>query len=269
MLNARAILEWYLDAGVDEAVASTPQNRFALKPAKPAAPKAPPLASKPVAPVKPDAAPAPTAPSAAMAQARELADTCDTLQALREAVEAFDGCAIKKTATNTVFADGNPQSDIMFIGEAPGAEEDRQGIPFCGPSGRLLDDMLRHIGLTRENFYISNTLFWRPPGNRNPTAEEIEICRPFVEKHVALIKPKIIVLVGGISAKTMLGVNQGITKLRGKEYAYNNQYLGQEAPAFALFHPSYLLRSPEQKKLAWQDLLDLQIRLAEKSREAA
>jgi uracil-DNA glycosylase family 4 len=196
--------------------------------------------------------------NAAIAQARQLADAATTLAELEEAVRAFDGCALKKTARNTVFADGTPGSAFMLVGEAPGADEDAQGIPFCGVSGQLLDTMLSHIGLTRtKNFYITNTLFWRPPGNRTPSTEELEICLPFVEKHIALIQPKVLILVGGTAAKALLGETRGITRLRGQHFSYNNQYLKDNIHTQVIFHPSYLLRQPLQKKTAWHDLLNL------------
>lgn len=199
--------------------------------------------------------------AAIIAQAREIADACTTLEALRAAVEAFEGCALKKLATRTVFADGNPTSSLMLIGEAPGADEDREGIPFCGVSGQLLDRMLAAIGRTRETFYITNTIFWRPPGNRNPNDDELAICQPFVEKHIALVNPKHLVFVGGIAAKSLLGGKEGITRLRGKKHSYKNDYLDASIPASALFHPSYLLRQPSHKALAWRDLLAIKAAL--------
>lgn len=197
-------------------------------------------------------------PLAAANKARQLADKAKTLKELREAVEHFDGCLIKKTANKTVFSDGNPQAKVMLIGEAPGANEDMEGIPFCGASGQLLDKMLAWIGLTRkENLYITNTIFWRPPGNRRPTPEELEICRPFVEKHIALIDPKIIILAGGTAA-TLIDPKASIGKLRGRFYDYTNPYLNAPTKMAATFHPSYLMRSPSQKKLAWADMLKIQ-----------
>ncbi len=190
---------------------------------------------------------------------RELADSANTIAELREIVMNFDGCELKKLATNTVFADGNPKAKIMLIGEAPGASEDAQGIPFCGDSGKLLDKMLASIGLSREsNAYITNTIFWRPPANRQPTTEEIEICRPFVEKHIALIDPALIILVGSTAATSLLGNNAGISKIRQEYYQYTNQYLQKPITTTALFHPAYLLRQPMQKKTTWYDLLKIQ-----------
>jgi DNA polymerase len=198
-----------------------------------------------------------------VAEARALADAAPDLATLELAVRSFNGCALKKTATHTVFAQGVPESRLMFIGEAPGADEDRQGVPFCGASGKLLDLMLSFIGRTRaENFYITNTLFWRPPGNRQPTEQELEICRPFVEKHIALVNPKILVLVGGTATKSVLGETRGITRLRGQIFSYTNGYMQAPVPVHVLYHPSYLLRQPLAKKQCWADLLALKDALA-------
>ena len=191
-------------------------------------------------------------------QARQLADKATTLAELKQYVENFEGCELKQFANNTVFADGNPNAKILLIGEAPGSTEDEQGIPFCGESGKLLDNMLSTIGIWREqNAYITNTVFWRPPANRRPTNEEINICKPFVEKHIALIKPKIIILVGNTAAISLLGKNEGITQIRLNNYSYINQYLSKPVVTTALFHPAYLLRQPMQKKTTWFDLLKI------------
>ena len=282
--DAVAALQWYIDAGVDEVMLDAPVNWFALpKPnAKPkpaietqsspapasfevqpasAAISIPPLPAPRAAPA---AAPAYATQSnaEAIAQARKLAEQSTTVAELFEAVKRFDGCALKKHATNTVFADGNAQAPIMFLGEAPGPEEDVQGIPFCGASGKLLDKMLAAIGLSRaENAYISNTVFWRPMGNRDPSPDELALCRPFVEKHIALVKPKLLVLVGGVAAKDLLGETTGITRLRGRDHQYTNQYLASPLPTYAIFHPSYLLRTPAQKSLAWKDLQQIKQKL--------
>ena len=213
-------------------------------------------------PTSPAGRGAPAAPlvsiTEAVAEARALADGVNTLAELEAAVRSFNGCGLKKTATNTVFAQGVAESRLMFIGEAPGAEEDRNGVPFCGPSGKLLDLMLRFIGLNRaENFYITNTLFWRPPGNRQPTAQELEICRPLVEKHIALVNPRILVLVGGTATSAMLKDTRGITRLRGQVFSYQNEYMPSPVPVHVIYHPSYLLRQPLAKKQCWGDLLAL------------
>ena len=201
----------------------------------------------------------------AVASSIEMASKCNSLEDLRESVNNIENLSIKKTATNTVFADGNSESNIMFIGEAPGSEEDKQAIPFCGASGKLLDKSLSYIGLNREeNFYITNTVFWRPPGNRRPTNEELAICRPFVEKHISLLKPKLIVLVGGIAVFSLLSEEKKITKVRGQYFKYSNDYLENDLNITSVFHPSYLLRQPSQKKLFWQDLLKIRAFLDEK-----
>lgn len=254
------LMQWYNEMGVDTTVEAEPQDR--TKPAAPSPKKAEHIAtSNPITHPQPIMPPTPStmSPHDAINQARNLADTAKNLEELKTAVEQFDACALKKTATNTVFSDGNPESNIMFIGEAPGANEDMEGIPFCGVSGQLLDKMLACINISRkENCYITNTLFWRPPGNRRPTPEEIAICRPFVERHIALFQPKIIILVGGTAITSVLNSNIGITKMRAKFYDYSNQYLKSPIKTTAMFHPSYLLRSPGQKRLAWQDLLKIQ-----------
>ena len=186
-------------------------------------------------------------------------DKCESLTELLSLIEAFDKCELKKSAISTVFSHGNPKADILFIGEAPGASEDEQGIPFCGQSGKLLDNIIAAIGLTREkNAYITNTVFWRPPANRKPTYEEIENCRPFVKKHIALIKPKLIIMVGSTAVESLLEINSPITKLRGKYFDYTNEYMdGKSIRATAIFHPSYLLRQPAHKKTMWFDMLKI------------
>jgi uracil-DNA glycosylase family 4 len=158
---------------------------------------------------------------------------------------------------NCVFSDGNPEADLMILGEAPGANEDRQGLPFVGEAGQLLDRMLASIGRDRTSAYISNVLFWRPPGNRTPTAEEVASCLPFVEKHIALAKPKALLLVGGSSAGALLNLGLGVMKMRGNWYPYTNAFLEAPLPALVTLHPAYLLRQPGQKRLAWRDLLEL------------
>ena len=258
-LNALDSLTWYAQMGVDLCVENEPQKikPEELAPAPQKSTARPAIADLPL----PKAAAPATPPSSiaeSVAEARRLADAATDLAALEAAVRGFSGCALKKTATNTVFAQGVATSRLMFIGEAPGAEEDRNGVPFCGPSGKLLDTMLGFIGLNRaESFYITNTLFWRPPGNRQPSTEELEICRPFVEKHIALVDPKILVLVGGTATSAILKDTRGITRLRGQVFSYTNQYMTHAVPVHVLYHPSYLLRQPLAKKQAWADLLKL------------
>ncbi len=196
----------------------------------------------------------------AVAQARRLANAAATLEELAGAIATFEHCPLKLTARSTVFADGVRGADVMLIGEAPGRDEDESGLPFVGRSGQLLDRMLAFIGLRRtENLYISNVLPWRPPGNRTPTQSEILICMPFIERHVALAKPKLVILAGGVAAQAMLKSEDGIMKLRGRE---TRLLLADAAiPALAMFHPAYLLRRPADKKRAWEDLCRLEILL--------
>lgn len=189
---------------------------------------------------------------------KEVLNSNITLSTLRQMVSDFEGCELKGAATNTVFADGAPSSKIMLIGEAPGATEDAKGIPFCGESGKLLDNMIASIGLSREkNVYITNTIFWRPPGNRAPTDLEIEACRPFVEQHIALINPDLLILVGSTAVTSLLGKHLQISKIRQEYYQYTNKYLNRSITTTALFHPAYLLRQPMQKKTTWYDLLKI------------
>lgn len=270
---ARALLAWYLDAGVDEAIAEAPIDRLRPKPVapQPVAPQSAPAQSASAQATSARQAPRPVTPMAPASQvgdapkaAREAAAAAMTLDALRVAIDGFDGCPLKITATNTVFADGVVGAPIMLVGEAPGADEDREGKPFVGLSGQLLDRMLESIGLSRtENVYISNILPWRPPGNRQPTQGEMAICLPFIRRHIELAQPKILVFVGGTSAKALLDRKEGITRLRGKWYEWpiggsSNGGEGTESiPAIAMYHPAFLLRSPAQKAHAWKDLLAL------------
>ena len=190
-----------------------------------------------------------------IATAQKMAEAATSLTELEKAVRNFDGCSLKKMATNTVFADGNPKSQIMIIGEAPGNHEDLQGIPFCGDSGKLLNEMFKAIGFKRENLYITNTLFWRPPGNRRPTEDELLMCKPFVEKHIALMQPKLIVLMGATAMADVLKIHEPISKMCGKFFDYQNQYLQTPIKSTVLFHPSYLMRQSSKKRETWLDLL--------------
>ncbi len=253
-----ALLEWYVEIGVDETVATDPVDRFAAPAPRPAAQAAPQRA-----PVELPRGPQPpvlATPAAAVAQARAAAAAAATLDDLTAAITAFDGCALKRTATTTCIFDGNPAARIMLIGEAPGKEEDRQGRPFVGPAGQLLDRMLAAIGLDRQTVYITNTLYWRPPGNRTPTPEEIATCLPFLERQVELIDPALLVYVGGSAAKAMLGRSEGITRLRGRWFNFAR---GERPaiPATAIFHPAFLLRQPACKRETWKDLLAIRARL--------
>lgn len=193
-----------------------------------------------------------------VAKARALADKANDIGELRLAVENFDGCELKQFAMNTVFAAGVLPAQILLVGEAPGETEDRLAIPFCGESGKLLDEMLKSIGISRmTNAYITNTVFWRPPANRKPTNEEIAICKPFVEKHVALVKPKLIILVGSTACTSLLGKNEAMATIRIGDYQYSNPYLEKTIPTTIIFHPAYLLRQPNKKKDTWFDLLKI------------
>lgn len=263
---AYATLKWYADIGVDETIAEVPENWLE----RPAEPQAPVTEAQPTPP-DPAAKPAakradnkpPVGAEQAIGDARSLAAKANSIEELRSALEGFEGCALKKTARNLCFIDGNPAAKILLIGEGPGSEEDRQGKPFVGPSGQLLDRMLASIGLDRTHVLISNTVFWRPPGNRTPTTAETEICRPFVERLIQLVQPGVIVAVGGPAAKLLLNETAGIGRLRGKWFEYSNDGLTDSIPATPLFHPAYLLRSPQMKREAWADLRMLKARLGE------
>ena len=263
-----AALRWQIEAGADEAILDAPVDRFAAQPPNPA-----PKPARERAPS--NAAPAPTtttappnlAPADAVNEtARGLANACDDLASLQTALAAFDGCALKATATNLVFGAGAPDADIMLVGEAPGRDEDREGMPFVGASGQLLDGMLGFLDLSRErNVYITNILPWRPPGNRQPTTAEIAACLPFLERHIALVAPRLLVFLGGTSAKTLLGRSEGITRLRGKWYEYASAATQDSRlaaiPAMPTLHPAYLLRQPAQKRAAWLDLIAVREKL--------
>ena len=196
-------------------------------------------------------------------EARALAAGCDTLEALKAAIESFDGSPLKPAAQNTVVYDGTPGASLMVIGEGPGAEEDRRGLPFVGKAGQLLDRMLAAIGRDRaHNAFITNVNYWRPPGNRNPEAEELEVCRPFVERMIELGKPKLIVAAGGVPATSLLETSNGIMRLRGTEHVFTTAD-GYSVPLIPLLHPAYLLRRPQEKSRAWRDLLLVEKRLGE------
>ena len=277
-LDPLQALIWQFEMGADEAIADEPLDRFkaseslsrqaAGQPGRASLPPNGGAAARPAMPrpaggATPMTPPPPMPPGAgfllsdtpheARQSARDLAAAATNLADLKEAVEKFEGCALKKSASNTVFGVGNPEARLVLVGEAPGAEEDRQGEPFVGPSGKLLDAMLRSIGFAREEVYITNILPWRPPGNRQPTTAEIAVCEPFVRRHLELIGPKVVVCLGGSSAKTLMEEDRGITRLRGtwKEMALG---AASVADVTAMFHPAYLLRTPEQKRLAWRDL---------------
>ncbi len=260
------LLRWYLDSGVDEAIGEEPVDRFAAsaKPAAPALVPPPSAASQRSLGGGADTVPAEARPAVVRhdgATAAHLAGGCQDLAQLRQALENFDGLALKRTAISTVFADGNPEAGIMCIGEAPGQEEDRQGRPFVGRSGKLLDRMLGSIGLDREAAYITNVVPWRPVDNRKPTAEEIATCLPFVIRHVELVDPKVLILFGGAAASALLARHEGINRLRGQWFEFSSPGLPRPVPAMATFHPAYLLRTPAAKREAWRDLLAVRKRL--------
>jgi uracil-DNA glycosylase len=254
--TAQQLLAFYLEAGVDCALAEAPVNRLADPEIAPA-PRPSELVLSQSVRNSPAAAPAARgeaapAPEAAIQSAREAARTAPTLEVLRELLENFDGCALKSTATRLVFADGNPQARIMFVGEAPGREEDLEGLPFVGRSGKLLDRMIAAIGLNRGNAYIANVIPWRPPGNRTPTPQETQICLPFIQRQIELVNPDVLVTLGNPSTQTLLSTREGIMKTRGRWVDYDTGT--RVIRAMATFHPAYLLRSPSYKKMSWQDL---------------
>lgn len=262
-----AALALQLDWGAEEALEDAPPDRTAPRAPAPAATE--PAAGLSVQPRR--AAPAAFAappPTPIASRAAEAAAAAHDLAALRDAIAAFDGSPLRETATNLVFADGAPDSGLMLIGEAPGAEEDRLGRPFVGQSGQLLDRMFASIGIRREDggFYITNILPWRPPGNRTPTDAEINLFLPFVLRHIALVRPRRLVLLGGVSAKTLLRAKDGITRLRGRWQDVAVEGVGP-VPALATLHPAYLLRTPAAKRDAWADLLMLRRTLDAESHE--
>src|SRR5829696_9839045 len=262
---ARELLAFYLEAGVDAPVGEEPVDRFAGEMAQ-------------TNPVVRDAgqspAPhhevggrshpeersagsrlegrAPPSPDVAATAAREAVNGIATLEDLRAALDAFEGCALKGTATQLVFANGNPQARIMFVGEAPGRDEDIEGLPFVGRSGKLLDRMIAAIGLDRSKAYIANVIPWRPPGNRTPTPQETQICLPFIQRQIELVNPDVLVTLGNPSTQTLLQTREGIMRTRGKWFDYDTGT--RVIRAIATFHPAYLLRSPSYKRMSWQDL---------------
>jgi uracil-DNA glycosylase len=287
----RELLAFYLDAGVDGAVGEEPVNYFADRPEPIASPPAtrpvtavglakptqPPLRDAPPSQVAPRkgtgrgiteiprasaaAAAAPVvSPEAAMMAAREAARTAQNLDELRALLTNFEGCMLRATATQLVFAAGNPKARVMFVGEAPGRDEDIAGEPFVGRSGKLLDLMLQAIGLDRSKAYIANVVPWRPPGNRTPTPHETAICLPFIRRQIELVDPDILVCLGQPSTQTLLGTREGITRTRGRWLKFHTGT--REIRAIATYHPAFLLRSPLQKRLVWRDFLALKRALA-------
>jgi DNA polymerase len=284
--DLRAILAFYVEAGVDAVLQEEPVDRFAgderPSPARepeaspvpdqeprsaPPARQAPLLAGESGANLSRRSAPAPqpildAPPSAdaAMMAARELARNAASLDDLRALLDGFEGCGLRKTAKQLVFAAGNPQARVMFVGEAPGREEDLEGLPFVGRSGQLLDRMMAAIGLDRTNAYIANVVPWRPPGNRTPTPQETQTCLPFTLRQIELADPDILVCLGGPSAQTLLGIKDGIRRARGRWHAYHTGT--REIRAIATFHPAYLLRNPIEKRFVWRDFLAIKKALA-------
>ncbi len=273
--NPLSTLAWLVEAGADEAIGEEPVDRFAKKPPHPpleGGSKADSRDSAKTASGRgllPRTDPSPKfapqistlpqgeggrlfAESDSIGTAQSLARAANSLAELKAALEGFDGCALKRTATHTVFADGNPASRIMFIGEAPGRDEDRIGLPFVGRAGKLLDKMLTAIHLDRTSAYITNVLNWRPPDNRDPSPEEAAMCLPFLRRHIELVDPGIIILLGAVAARHVMGFSEGIMKLRGRwlEYRVGDRMV----PVMPTLHPAYLLRQPAHKKLAWRDL---------------
>ena len=254
--TARELLAFYLEAGVDCALHDEPVNRLSEPEA--AAPRMmdAPVERKPLV-MEQKAVPRgtpipPPAPDIAIASAREAARTAPTLDELRTLLDNFDGCALKATATRLVFADGNPEARVMFVGEAPGRDEDLTGLPFVGRSGKLLDLMLRAIGLDRNTAYIANVIPWRPPGNRDPSPQETQICLPFIKRQIELVDPDVLVCLGKPSSQAVLELKDGIMRSRGRWHTYDTGT--RSIRAMATFHPAYLLRQPIYKRLAWQDL---------------
>src|SRR3954447_1247782 len=250
--NVHELLAFYLESGVDCALMDEPVDRMSEVPIT--APRDPLPAAVSPAPVSRPASygSPPSAPDVAIQSAREAARTAPTLEALRAMLEQFDGCALKSTATRLVFADGNSQARVMFVGEAPGRDEDIEGLPFVGRSGQLLNRMLAAIGLNRSTAYIANVIPWRPPGNRTPTPQETQICLPFIQRQIELVNPDVLVTLGNPSTQTLLATREGIMKTRGKWLEFDTGT--RVIRAMATFHPAYLLRSPSYKRMAWQDL---------------
>jgi uracil-DNA glycosylase family 4 len=247
--DALAILAWLVEAGADEAIAETPVNRLTVRPLAPTPAPARPASIPPRA----IPAPMPAASGDAIGNAMAVAAAARTLEELKAAMGAFEGLALKRSATNTVFGDGTPSGRVLIIGEAPGRDEDRIGKPFVGRAGQLLDKMLASIGLDRaRNCYITNVINWRPPDNRDPSPEEAAICLPFLRRHIELADPGIIILLGAVAARHVIGITEGIMKSRGRwlEYRVGNAMV----PVMPTLHPAYLLRQPAHKKLAWRDL---------------
>lgn len=263
----RELLLFYADAGVDEALLDEPVDRIAEVAATMLARTAPPARELPRQ--QPALLPEPARPAVAMAvpddaqaaRARELASKAQSLDELHDILAGFDGCNLKFTAKQLVFGDGNSAADLMLVGEAPGRDEDIEGIPFAGRTGSLLDRMLAAIGIDRsKGAYIANVVSWRPPGNRAPTVLETEICRPFIERQIELVNPKVLVTLGAPPAKVLLDTSDAVLRLRGT-WKVHRTASGSEIPTMPTLHPLYLLRNPAHKKLVWRDLLEIRAKL--------
>ena len=260
--EALAALRWWAAAGVETLYEDAPRNRFA-EAARPPPPRPAPAAPPPrlaVAAAQVSGALVSAAPDAAARTAAQWAAEAQSLDALAEAMNRFQGCALRRTATQLVFADGAPGAAVMIVGEAPGAEEDRLGRPFVGRAGQLLDRMLAAIGLDRRQVYIANVVPWRPPGNRTPTTQETAVCLPFIRRQIALCAPRLLVTMGNPSTQALLGVKDGITRIRGAWRTYEVSP-GATIPALPTLHPAYLLRSPAAKRWSWLDLRALRAAL--------
>jgi len=259
---AAELLAWYSEIGVDIAIDETAQDRFSeasdlnsgpAPETKRAMPPLPRFGAVPIAPA------ATQTQQAAVTDARERALAANTLDELRAVLDTYDGLSLRKTATRLVFADGNPNARVMFVGEAPGKDEDREGLPFVGRAGQLLDRMLAAIGLDRQQAYIANIIPWRPPGNRTPTPQEMELCLPFIRRQIELVNPDVLVLLGGSSSAALTGAKDGILKLRGRWLELDTG--ARTIKTLPTLHPAYLLRTPSQKKLAWRDFRALKAAL--------
>lgn len=261
--EAAEVLRWWIRVGVTEALDETPRNRFVDSPAGDGDQRAALNASESVRRASPPefetGSHAPQnvhgskPPGGSETSARALAEAATDLKTLQSAMADFDGCALRRTATQLVFADGVPGSRVMFVGEAPGGEEDRIGRPFVGRAGQLLDRMLGAVGLDRQTVYIANVVPWRPPGNRTPTPQETQICLPFIERQIDLADPEYLVCLGGSAVRALLGVQGGILRTRGTWFSYPRQN-GREIRALAMLHPAFLLRQPVHKRCAWADM---------------
>lgn len=264
-MDIRQILEWYITAGVDETCGFQPWDKVPEKVvsvAKPVSVRQPLTQSAPNDNVRPATTELAQDTLTACQNARELSMKTETLDELRALVEGFEGCALRMTANKTVFGYGSPTADLLLVGEAPGADEDRSGIPFVGRSGHLLDKMLRAIEIGRDECFVTNVLPWRPPGNRTPTSGEIAVCLPFLRRQIELVKPKVIMVLGGSAANALLDNGEPISRLRGKWLDYRLSD-GTVIPVLASFHPAYLLRNSGQKAKAWSDLVRVKQKLCE------